>query len=162
MGSASKRLVFFCIFCRSRRFYVLPSKRQVGEQRAKGLRVDISIRATEDDEFCLCPSNSHGEHEEAVVLAIVKRIDMPTGRQPLQCITFKSPFHEYEKLKSVTQRWKLQYTVVLRIFMRIAISVLESPTGELREQLERHRESEIEKARLREEARSKRLSQYAT
>ncbi len=124
--------------------------------------MNVSVTSTEDDAFSLRPSNLHGEHEEAVVLAIVKRIEMPTDRQPLQCITFKSPLHEYQRLRSITQRWKLQYTVVLRIFMRIAISVLESPSGELREQLERHRESEIEKDRLRKEARNKRLSQYAT
>jgi hypothetical protein len=120
-----------------------------------------SATTTDDDVFFLRPSNDPGEHEEAVMLAIVKVIDMPTDRQPLQCVTFKAPFHEYEKLKAVCQRWRLQYTVVLRVFMRIAISVLEAPTGELLEVLEQHRESEIEKARLREKAKSKRLAEYA-
>jgi hypothetical protein len=112
--------------------------------------------------FFLLPSNLPGEHEEAVVLAIVKVMDMPTDRRPLQCITFKAPLPEYLRLKEVCQRWKLKYTIVIRIFLRIAISVLESPTGELLELLEQHRESEIEKDRLRKEARNKRFAEYAT
>jgi hypothetical protein len=77
-------------------------------------------------------------------------------------VTFKQPLPEYLRLKQVCQRWKLKYTNVIRVFLRIAISVLESPTGELLELLEQHRESGIEKERLRKEARNKRLAQYAT
>jgi hypothetical protein len=119
-----------------------------------------SVTTTEDDLFVLRPSHP-GEHEEAVVLAIVKDMDMPIDRRPLQCVTFKQPLPEYFRLKEVCQRWKLKYTIVIRIFLRITISVLESPTGELLELLEQHRESEIEKDRLRKEARNKRFAQYA-
>jgi hypothetical protein len=45
---------------------------------------------------------------------------------------------------------------VIRDALRKLIPVLESPNGAVREHLERHREAEIEKDRLRKEARRKR------
>jgi hypothetical protein len=106
-------------------------------------------------------SNLPGEHEEAVMLAILKDMEIPTDRRPLQCVTFKQPLPEYFRLKEVCKRWRLKYTNVIRIFLRIAITVLESPTGELLELLEQNRETEIEKDRLRKEARNKRFAQQA-
>jgi hypothetical protein len=138
--------------------YIRKSAQANKGQRATSL--NNSVTTTEDDLFVL-RSYHPGEHEEAVVLAIVKDMDMPTDRRPLQCITFKAPLPEYLRLKEVCQRWKLKYTIVIRIFLRIAISVLESPTGELLGLLEQHRESEIEKDRLRKEARNKRFAQHA-
>jgi hypothetical protein len=123
--------------------------------------MNSSVHTTDDNLFAL-QSPLHGEHEEAVVLAIVKSMDIPHDRRPLQCVTFKQPLPEYFRLKEVCQRWKLKYTNVIRVFLRIAITVLESPTGELLELLERHRESEIEKARLRKEAKNKHFADYAT
>jgi hypothetical protein len=35
------------------------------------------------------------EHEEAVLLAIVKDMEIPIDRRPLQCVTFKQPLPEY-------------------------------------------------------------------
>jgi hypothetical protein len=117
-----------------------------------------SLITNEDD--VLRSTTLPGEHEEAVLLAIVKDMEIPTDRRPLQCVTFKQPLPEYFRLKAVCQRWRLKYTNVIRIFLRIAISVLESPTGELLELLEQHRESEIERDRQRKEARNKRFAQY--
>jgi hypothetical protein len=131
-----------------------------GTEGAGSAALNNSVTTTDDDVFFL-RSNLPGEHEEAVMLAIVKDMDTPTDRLPLQCVTFKLALPEYFLLKKLCQRWKLKYTIVIRIFLRIAISVLESPTGELLELLEKHRESEIEKDRLRKEARNKRFAQYA-
>ncbi|RZU29080.1 hypothetical protein [Edaphobacter modestus] len=99
------------------------------------------------------------DHEEAVMLAIIRDMNSPTDKRPLQCVTFKQPLPEYFRLKEVCQRWKLKYTNVIRIFLRMAIHILESPNGQLLELLEKHRESEIEKERLRKEAHAKRFAE---
>ena len=69
---------------------------------------------------------------------------------------FKMPYHEYRRMKAAHKFWHLQYSDVIRDVLRKLIPVLESPSGEVREILERHREAEIEKKRLRDEARRKR------
>src|ERR1035441_9591698 len=94
--------------------------------------------------------------EEEIMLAILNEIDLPSERRPLQCVTFKQPLPEYFRLKEACQSWRLQYSDVIRDALRKLIPVLESPNGAVREYLERHRESEIEKDRLRKEARRKR------
>jgi len=133
--------------------------RQANKRQMSAI-LNHSETTNEDDVFRL-GSKLPGEHEEAVVLAIVKDMDVPTDHRPLQCVTFKQPLPEYFRLKKVCQRWRLKYTLVIRIFLRIAIAVLEAPTGELLDVLERHRESEIEKDRQRKEARNKRFVEYA-
>jgi hypothetical protein len=94
--------------------------------------------------------------EEAIMLAILNEIELPSGRRPLQCVTFKQPLPEYFRLKEACQSWRLQYSDVIRDALRKLIPVLESPNRAVREVLETHRESEIEKDRLRKEARRKR------
>ena len=95
--------------------------------------------------------------EEEIMLAILNEIDLPSERRPLQCVTFKQPLPEYFRLKEACQSWRLQYSDVIRDALRKLIPVLESPNGAVRELLEAHRESEIEKDRLRKEARRKRI-----
>ena len=95
--------------------------------------------------------------EEEIMLAILNDIDLPSERRPLQCVTFKQPLPEYFRLKEACQSWRLQYSDVIRDALRKLIPVLESPNGAVRELLEAHRESEIEKDRLRKEARRKRI-----
>ena len=109
----------------------------------------------EDEEFCLQPPPP-GEIEEEMMLAILNGIGIPSERRPLQCVTFKQPLPEYFRLKEACQGWRLQYSDVIRDALRKLIPVLESPNGAVREHLERHREAEIEKDRLRKEARRKR------
>ena len=91
-----------------------------------------------------------------MMLAILNGIGIPSERRPLQCVTFKQPLPEYFRLKEACQSWRLQYSDVIRDALRKLIPVLESPNGAVREHLERHREAEIEKDRLRKEARRKR------
>jgi hypothetical protein len=59
---------------------------------------------------------------------------------------FKMPYHEYRRMKAAHKFWHLQYSDVIRDVLRKLMPVLESPSGEVREILERHREAEIEKA----------------
>ena len=94
--------------------------------------------------------------EESIMLAILNEIELPSERRPLQCVTFKQPLPEYFRLKEACQSWRLQYSDVIRDALRKLIPVLESPNLAVREVLEAHRESEIEKDRLRKEARRKR------
>jgi hypothetical protein len=94
--------------------------------------------------------------EETIMLAILNEIELPSERRPLQCVTFKQPLPEYFRLKEACQSWRLQYSDVIRDALRKLIPVLESPNRAVREVLEAHRESEIEKDRLRKEARRKR------
>ena len=101
------------------------------------------------------------EIEEEMMLAILNGIGIPGERRPLQCVTFKQPLPEYFRLKEVCQIWRLQYSDVIRDALRKLIPVLESPNGAVREHLERHREAEIEKDRLRKEARRKRQGSTA-
>ena len=112
--------------------------------------------------FDLTPTSAYAPAtHEAVVSDIVRNMASDKRRQPLVCITFKQPFHDYERLKKVCQRWHLQYTQVLRFFVTMAIAVLESPTGELLEQLKQHRDLEIEKDRQRKEDKDRRASRHA-
>ncbi len=112
--------------------------------------------------FDLTPTSAHAAAtHEAVVLDIVKNMASDKRRQPLVCITFKQPFHDYERLKAVCQRWHLQYTQVLRFFICMAIAVLVSPSGDLLDQLKQHRETEIEKDRQRKEDKERRAGKHA-
>jgi len=97
-----------------------------------------------------------GEIEEEMMLAILNGIGIPGERKPRQCVTFKQPLPEYFRLKEACQSWRLQYSDVIRDVLRKLIPVLESPNVAVREHLERHREAEIEKDRLRKESRRKR------
>jgi hypothetical protein len=96
------------------------------------------------------------EIEEEMMLAILNGIGIPGEWKPLQCVTFKQPLPEYFRLRETCQNWRLQYSDVIRDVLRKLIPVLESPNEAVREVLEAHRESEIEKDRLRKEARRKR------
>jgi hypothetical protein len=120
--------------------------------------MDPNPIAPEDEEFCLQPPPPRppGELEEEMMLAILNEIGMPSERRPLQCVTFKQPLPEYFRLKEACQGWRLHYSDVIRDVLRKLIPVLESPAGAVRESLERHREAEIEKDRLRKEARQRR------
>jgi hypothetical protein len=111
--------------------------------------------APEDQPFRLRPAPP-GMIEEEMMLAILNGIGIPGERRPLQCVTFKQPLPEYFRLKEACLGWRLQYSDVIRDALRKLIPVLESPNGAVREHLERHREAEIEKDRIRKEARRKR------
>jgi hypothetical protein len=124
-------------------------------KRQKELAMENAPIAPEDEEFCLQPPPP-GEIEEEMMLVILNGIGIPSERRPLQCVTFKQPLPEYFRLKEACQGWRLQYSDVIRDALRKLIPVLESPNGAVREHLERHREAEIEKDRLRKEARRKR------
>jgi hypothetical protein len=124
-------------------------------KRQKELAMENAPIAPEDEEFCLQPPPP-GEIEEEMMLVILNGIGIPGERRPLQCVTFKQPLPEYFCLKEACQGWRLQYSDVIRDALRKLIPVLESPNGAVREHLERHREAEIEKDRLRKEARRKR------
>jgi hypothetical protein len=124
-------------------------------KRQKEMAMENAPIAPEDEEFCLQPPPP-GEIEEEMMLVILNGIGIPSERRPLQCVTFKQPLPEYFRLKEACQGWRLQYSDVIRDALRKLIPVLESPNGAVREHLERHREAEIEKDRLRKEARRKR------
>jgi len=124
-------------------------------KRQKEMAMENAPIAPEDEEFCLQPPPP-GEIEEEMMLVILNGIGIPGERRPLQCVTFKQPLPEYFRLKEACQGWRLQYSDVIRDALRKLIPVLESPNGAVREHLERHREAEIEKDRLRKEARRKR------
>jgi hypothetical protein len=129
-------------------------------RKQKEPALDPTEFAPEDQQFCLQPPPP-GEIEEEMMLAILNGIGIPSERRPLQCVTFKQPLPEYFRLKEACQGWRLQYSDVIRDALRKLIPVLESPNGAVREYLERHRESEIEKDRLRKEARRKRQGSAA-
>jgi hypothetical protein len=115
-----------------------------------------------DHEFELVPTSVYAPAtHEAVVVDILKEMTSPKVRQPLLCVTFKQPMKEYRRLQAVSERWHLKYTHVLRFFVSMAVAVLESPSGDLLDLLEKNRDLEIEKDRQRKEADERRLSKHA-
>jgi hypothetical protein len=127
-----------------------------GEQKTKKecSMEDAQILAL-DQQFSLQPPPPD-ELDEQVMLTILNGIDTPKEKRPLQCVTFKQPLPEYFRLKKICEFWHLQYSDVIRDVLRRLIPVLESPNEEIRECLERLRDADIEKKRLRNESRKKR------
>jgi hypothetical protein len=117
----------------------------------------IIPRATGGEHFTAEPTPP-SETDERMMLAIIGEINTPRAYGPLQCVTFKQPLPEYFRLKKACKNWRLQYSDVLRDVIRKLIPILEEPTGEVLEFLEKHREAELAKDLARKEARKKRFS----
>lgn len=115
---------------------------------------------TEISEFQLSHPFSVSAHVEQSVLALLEHTDTDHSKAPLACVTFKTPFHEYARLKAVSLNWRIPYTELLRAFCSQIVPVLECPpTGPVLDWLVRHREEEEEKDRAREEKKLRRFGE---
>ncbi len=78
--------------------------------------------------------------EYALLLQIVKEIELPQPKHPLQCVTYKMPLRHYQRMKQAAKTWNLTYSDLLRLIMLRMTIAIEQPSPELLEALEGHRE----------------------
>ena len=80
------------------------------------------------------------EQIDAMLVQAVTELELPRPRHPLQCVTYKAPLRQHQRLTRAAKAYELAYSDLLR-FATLHITVaLEKPSPELREKLERHRE----------------------
>jgi hypothetical protein len=87
--------------------------------------------------FCL--SAPPDELGELFMEAVLKDMDQPQLKRPLQCVTVKMPLPEYLRMKRAAQKWNLTYTDVINFCTQRVVPILESPSGKVAEKLEQHR-----------------------
>lgn len=75
---------------------------------------------------------------------------------PTAFVTFRHPYSEYKKLGKLCRYWKFPYSYLLRWAVRKLITLLEDPSGELLEVLEKHRAEAIERERRNKQAQARR------
>ena len=105
--------------------------------------------------------SANTDAEEALLLTIMKEMEVSQPKRPLQCVTYKMPLPHYLRMKNVASRWHLTYSDLLRLVMLRVTAALEEPNGELLEMLEQHRQAEIERRAARIEKRKRQVALIA-
>ncbi len=85
-------------------------------------------------------SNPSCDIEYALLLQIVKEIELPQPKHPLQCVTYKMPIRHYQRMKQAAKTWNLTYSDLLRLIMLRMTIAIEQPSPELLEALKGHSE----------------------
>ena len=78
--------------------------------------------------------------EYALLLQILKELEQPQPKHPLQCVTYKMPLRHYQRMKQAAKTWNLTYSDLLRFLMLRMTVAIEQPSPELLIALEEHRE----------------------
>ena len=87
---------------------------------------------------------------EELLMQILRRIDAPQPKRPLQCVTYKMPLPHYLAMKETAQQWCISYSDLLRIGASLLTPALREPGDQLRGLLEAHRKVELEKRAARD------------
>jgi len=85
-------------------------------------------------------SNPSCEIEYALLVQIVKEMELPQPKHPLQCVTYKMPLRHYQRMKQAAKSWNLTYSDLLRLTMLRMTIAIEQPSPELLEALRGHSE----------------------
>jgi len=107
--------------------------------------MENTTQVSAQDEFKLV--SPPDQLAEGFVQAVLDDMAQPQEKRPLQCVTVKMPLPAYLRLKRASHRWNMTYTDVINFCTERVVPVLESPSGEVAQQLEKFRaEAEDRKA----------------
>jgi len=86
---------------------------------------------------------------ELFMKAVLEDMELPQSKRPLQCVTVKMPLPAYLRMKSAAQKWNMTYTDVINFCTERVVPVLESPSGQVANMLEKKRVEGEQKKALR-------------
>ena len=129
------------------------------EQDEDMAKVDTAMQAHEQGSNNLesnmleltAQSSPASVEDQAVVLAILRELEIPRDLYPLVSVTFKMTAAKKNRMQRLSEKWELTYSELLRLSIERVVDVLESPFGEVLDILQAHRAAVIERRKAQAE-----------